>query len=94
MHENDTIENIMGSFEDTRDGSPFAHSETLRFVNLSFTMLTTIALILSIGLAFCVSNTWEVKKENAVLREAINRIDPFIMGDAEKYISENPFLVH
>ncbi len=93
MNENNTVENIMGSFEDTRDGSPFSLSETRRLVNLSFTMLTAITLTLSIGLAICVSNTWEIKKENAVLREAINRIDPFIMGDAEKYISENPFLI-
>lgn len=93
MEENNTIENIMRSFEDTCDGSPLSLSETRRLVNLSFTLLTAITLMLSIGLAICVSNTWEIKKENAVLREAITRIDPFIIGDAEKYISENPFLI-
>ncbi len=92
MHENDTIENIMRSFEDTRDGSPLSHSETLRLVNLSFTMLTAITLTLSIGLAICVSHTWELKKEMAVLREAVFKIDPYVIMDAQIELEKNPDL--
>ncbi len=92
MKTSDKIENIMRSFEDTCD-APFSLSETRRLVNLSFTMLTAITLVLSIGIAVSISTAWEVKKENAVLREAISRIDPFVIQDAESYIGENPFLI-
>jgi hypothetical protein len=83
----------MRSFDETTDGSPFSLSETRRLVNLSFSMLTAITLVLSIGLAISVSNTWQLKKEMAVIREAVFDIDPFVIQDAESDIAQNPFLI-
>ena len=93
MNENDKIQNIMSSFDETHDGSPFSLSETRRLVNLSFTMLTAITLVLSIGLAISISNTWQLKKEMAVIREAVYKVDPFVIQDAESDIAQNPFLI-
>lgn len=93
MNQNDKIQNIMRSFDDLGDGSPFSLSETRRLVNLSFTMLTAITLTLSIGLAISINNTWKLKKEMAVLREAVFKVDPFVIMDAESEIAKNPFLI-
>ena len=88
----DKIKNIMNSFEDSTEGYPFSLSETQRLVNLSFTMLTAITLTLSIGLAICVNHTWELKKEMAVLREAVFKIDPYVIMDAQIELEKNPDL--
>jgi len=93
MNQNDKIQNITRSFEDTWDGSPFSLSETRRLVNLSFTMLTAITLTLSIGLAISVSHTWQLKKEMAVLREAVFKVDPFVIMDAQMELEKNPDLI-
>jgi hypothetical protein len=93
MNENDTIQNIMRSFDETTDGSPFSLSETRRLVNLSFSLLTAITLVLSIGLAISISNTWQLKKEMAVIREAVFDIDPFVIMDAQIELEKNPDLI-
>ena len=93
MKTNDESGSIKKSFVIRRHDDALTLSETRRLINLSFTLLTAITLILSIGVAISINASWEVKKENAVLREAIHRIDPFIINDAEIYISENTFLI-
>jgi hypothetical protein len=57
-------------------------------------MLTAITLVLSIGLAISVSHTWELKKEMAVLREAVFKIDPYVIMDAQMELEKNPDLVN
>ncbi len=91
MNKNDKIQNIMRSFDETHDGSPFSLSEIHQRICLSFTILTASTMFLSLGLGISIAHTWKLKKEMAVIREAVYKIDPFVIQDAESHIEENPF---
>ena len=79
MNEDDKVQNILNSFEDTYDGCEYSLAELTRTVNVSFTLLRAVTLVLCVGLCMSINQGWELRKENELLKEAINRLDPEVI---------------
>jgi len=92
----DKVQNIMDSFEDTYDGCQYSVAELTRTVNVSFTLLTAVTLVLCIGLCMSINQGWQLRKENEVLKEAINRLDPELLPQvkADREVTSNIYFIN